>query len=503
LTGELRIDCGVADTGTFNTTLTATFFSSSVETETAPPADVIIPISARNGASNQTSAFVLPTDNATNTIGFPQNVNRAVFTVSANGQASEEFWWSNVLESDTSAFSSTAGTFTGWSPFREVQVFIDGQLAGVWWPFPVIFTGGVVPSLHRPIVGLEAFDLLEHEIDITPWLAVLCDGAEHTFTIQVAGLDDDGQSTATLTETVNSNWVVTGKIFVWLDDEGSVTTGTPPSIAANSPAVTLSQSFTQNSTGFNETLSFSLAVQRTLSVTATINSQNKSGEASWSQTLLYSNDEQVTAFGYDQINNFLIHGIETATSPSATYSTDYEYPLYCNETYYIDPVQGNITLKAHLIQGLEVEVNGNAVFPTGLEAFAALPQTQNIKFTGSLLNTSRDGTASFFQTGDGSSSSGFGSTNQVFHFGGLTAAGALGDTPDVELFFRNVTATNGTVVYNDVKVATEDATDYSIAAGSGVVEAGGADGSHTLFAAAPGLADGIRAFMGRGGMGRE
>jgi hypothetical protein len=78
-------------TGTFNTTLTATFFMSDVETGAAPPADAIIPISARKGASNEVSQFTLPADNATNTIDFPQNVKRAVFSVSANGQASEEF----------------------------------------------------------------------------------------------------------------------------------------------------------------------------------------------------------------------------------------------------------------------------------------------------------------------------------------------------------------------------------------------------------------------------
>lgn len=38
------------------------------------------------------------------------------------------------------------GEFYGYSPFREVQLFIDGMLAGVAWPFPVIFTGGVVPG---------------------------------------------------------------------------------------------------------------------------------------------------------------------------------------------------------------------------------------------------------------------------------------------------------------------------------------------------------------------
>ncbi len=78
--------------GCFNVTLTATFFMENIETGRHPPADLIIPISRRRGALNEASHFILPAMNATNTINnFPRNANRAVFTVSANGQAGEEF----------------------------------------------------------------------------------------------------------------------------------------------------------------------------------------------------------------------------------------------------------------------------------------------------------------------------------------------------------------------------------------------------------------------------
>ncbi len=64
-----------------------------------------------------------------------------------------------------------------------------------------------MPGLWRPIVGIDAFDLREDEIDITPWLPTLCDGASHTFQIRVAGIDDDGQGHGTITDTVGSYWV--------------------------------------------------------------------------------------------------------------------------------------------------------------------------------------------------------------------------------------------------------------------------------------------------------
>ena len=102
-----------------------------------------------------------------------------------------QFWWSNVPQSEINTFPKY-GQLLGYSPFREVQLFIDGMLAGVAWPFPIIFTGGVVPGLWRPIVGIDAFDLKEDEIDITSWLPLLCDGSPHNFTIRVSGLLDHG-----------------------------------------------------------------------------------------------------------------------------------------------------------------------------------------------------------------------------------------------------------------------------------------------------------------------
>ncbi|ROV96264.1 hypothetical protein VMCG_07690 [Cytospora schulzeri] len=447
-------------TGTFNTTLTATFFKEEVDVATAPPADLIIPISAHGSSTDSASQFTIPASNATNTISdFPRNAHRAVFSVSANGQSNEEFWWSDVLQSDVSAFADTAGTFPGYSPWREVQVLIDGQLAGFQWPFPVVFTGGVVPSLHRPIVGPDAFDLKEHEIDITPWLPLLCDGANHTFTIYVAGLLDDGGSGATVTQTVGSSWYVTGKIFVWLDDEGSVTTGTAPVIEAANPEITVSQVLTQNATGANETLTYDTEVSRSYKVSSRVVSQNASTIVSWTQELSYSNKGYVWDYGYAQINDFLISGSDVASTSSpavagAHYRSEYEYPLWCNTTYGYSPA-GNLSIYARLVQGKQVYVEGAAVFPDGLEAFSeGDTATLGPKYAASLLNTTKDSTAYFFEYADDTVSFGYGTADQVLSFGGFTGSGGSIDaTPDQELYYRHVKAANSTIVYDEQNLA--------------------------------------------------
>ncbi|KAB5577673.1 peptide N-acetyl-beta-D-glucosaminyl asparaginase amidase A-domain-containing protein [Coniochaeta sp. 2T2.1] len=452
-------------TGPFNTTLTATFFTAEDQSGAAPPSDLIIPISKRQSAANGVSQFTLPADDATNAISFPRNARRAVFSVSSCGQAEEEFWWSNVLQSDVDTFASGAGQLYGYSAFREVQVLIDGQLAGVEWPFPVIFTGGVVPSLHRPIVGIDAFDLREHEIDITPFLPLLCDGAEHTFTIRVAGIDDTSGPAPKLTQTVRDSWYVTGKIFVWLDDEGSVTTGDRPTVQASAPTIALTHSIGQssaNGTNTNETLAYTTLVNRKFTASAKVKTQHSTGTVTWSQTLSYTNKGLISDAGYSQVNDLSISGSDTAAAGGngvANYLASYRYPLYANQSYSISP-QNNLTIHAHVTQGKQFLLAGQSVFPNGLEAFSSslLATTAGDKkvLGGSLLSTTKDGTAAFFQTGDGKNSSGYGTSAQVMTFGGVSTAaggGVLGDRLDVELYFRNVTAVNGTVVFDRERLA--------------------------------------------------
>lgn len=197
-------------TGFWNTTLTATFFTAEDSLE---PADLILAISAHRSANGESSAFNVPESKAINDLVVPPNAKKAVFSISACGQAAEEFWWSNVLNSDTSVFGNDTALY-GHSPFREVQLFIDGHMAGVAWPFPVIFTGGIVPGFWRPIVGIDAFDLREDEIDITSFIPLISDNRTHTYEIRVIGIDDDGDGNGNLTSAIESNWVVTGKIFI-------------------------------------------------------------------------------------------------------------------------------------------------------------------------------------------------------------------------------------------------------------------------------------------------
>lgn len=74
-------------TAPFNVTLSAAFFTAD---DSIVPADLIVPISKRQGDAGQPSYFSVPQETATNDLTIPRNVKRAVFTVAATGQAQEE-----------------------------------------------------------------------------------------------------------------------------------------------------------------------------------------------------------------------------------------------------------------------------------------------------------------------------------------------------------------------------------------------------------------------------
>ena len=444
-------------TGPFFTTLTATFFTVP---DSQPTADTILPISAEQSGVNMGSAFTIPSQNASVSYKLPRNVERAVISLSACGQIAEEFWYTNTFSSEVNTFESTAGTLYGYGPFREVQLLIDGQLAGVSWPFPIIFTGGIVPGFWRPIVGIDAFDLRQHEIDVTPWLPLLCDGGSHTFEIRVAGLDDDGAGHATLSETVGSYWVVTGTIFLFLGAAGSITTGSELSIDAPAPEIQISSSLTTNSTGANETLDYMTTVSRSLSISSTIKTFSSSSPAKWTQSLSYSNYNALTAQGFTQYTSQNTSGTDTSSS---TYTNTYAYPISVNSSFSVSPA-GNVGINGTLSHGLTFNVFGPSVFPSGIQSFNVTtpstinpsgPQPQTLQlpaslpaFGGALLSTTQSGSASYLSAGSASYS--FGTTTQDFDFKGAE----LNDpTATYELYHRHVMAVNSTVTVDDQTLA--------------------------------------------------
>ena len=352
-----------------------------------------------------------------------------------------------MLQSEVNTFPES-GLLYGYSPFREVQVFIDGMLAGVAWPFPVIFTGGVVPGLWRPIVGIDAFDLKEDEIDITPWLPLLCNGAAHNFTIKISGLNDNRNGTASLSGTTDSYWLVTGKVFIWLDATGHVTTGEGPYEVTPAPNFQVSSSTGKSVNGTNETLLYQVNAQRSLSFESTINLSHGNETASWYQSLTFSNAGNYTDGGNTEMSDQQTTGYDMSSSG---YARHINYPLYAYSVYasYMD----NISYVATVNRGKDVQTLGQPVFPTGLESFSAVDGIHDIYsgFRGASLSTTQDGNATYLANETSQTSFSYGTTEQDMVFEGIhiNVDPSTQKFPPIsgshELFHRHVIAVNNTV----------------------------------------------------------
>ncbi|WP_328497959.1 peptide-N4-asparagine amidase A [Streptomyces sp. NBC_00414] len=145
------------------------------------------------------------------TLTTPRNSERIVAEVYATGSGGgcEEYWYLTVP--DAAPYSCKAGD----GPYREVQVEVDGELAGIAAPFPTVWTGGWSnPFLWYVIPGPRAFDIKPVEYDLTPFAGLLNDGRPHRIDVSVVGVPE-GQS----------GWSTPVNVLVWQDAKRTHVTG--------------------------------------------------------------------------------------------------------------------------------------------------------------------------------------------------------------------------------------------------------------------------------------
>lgn len=138
-------------------------------------------------------------------IAVPASAERVVAEVYATGSGGgcEEFWY----------FATTAEDY--WcrathGPYREVQVLVDGRVAGIAAPYPHIYTGGWSnPFLWYAIPAPRAFDIAPIRYELTPFIGLLNDGKPHEIRFRVIGLDAGREG-----------WKLMPNVQVWRDPAG-------------------------------------------------------------------------------------------------------------------------------------------------------------------------------------------------------------------------------------------------------------------------------------------
>jgi hypothetical protein len=169
------VDASLGLTSTIYGTFKLEFYEADFFNPAPKTANLLLPLPnngsalLNNGNPTLSETFTLPT-----------NTESAYIDVLAQSQNQEEQWFLCLPSSVASAVGVCGNT-----AFRQVDVSIDGQPAGVAPVYPWIYTGGVDPGLWIPIPGVQTLNLLPYRIDLSPFAALLSNGQPHTVDVTV------------------------------------------------------------------------------------------------------------------------------------------------------------------------------------------------------------------------------------------------------------------------------------------------------------------------------
>lgn len=198
-------------TGVFDIRATLTFYPADANHAPAVSAEHIVPLDgAHRAGADMVGGFTLPAD-----------ATRLVAEVYANGSGGgcEEFWYLSVPRKEYSCPSE-------YGPYRELQVLIDGKVAGLAAPYPHIYTGGwSTPFLWYAIPAPHTFDLHPQRFELTPFIGLLNDGKPHELRVRVVGLAHDA-----------TGWTLLPNLQIWRDPKGTRTRGALTSHVLGKPA---------------------------------------------------------------------------------------------------------------------------------------------------------------------------------------------------------------------------------------------------------------------------
>ncbi|HLJ85275.1 MAG TPA: peptide-N4-asparagine amidase [Candidatus Angelobacter sp.] len=296
-TGE--VDLGNLVNSTFTSVLFGTadlqFFPLGDDDDRGPrTADVVLPLSA--GPSGETVDLVTSTSALARTFVMPTNIERVFLDVLAQSQHNDEFWYTCVPNDVANELQSCGNT-----PFRETEVSIDGQPAGVAPVFPWIFTGGIDPLLWRPIPGVQTLNFVPYRVDLTPFAGALSNGQPHQISLSVFNANDHFSTTATL--------------LLFLDHESTQVTGEVVSNSLAAPQPAIQENLSTDASG-NITGTVGVTAARQFEIKGFVRTSHGRVETKVAQDIQFSNQQQ-----FDITNTVFVQNITQSTEVSSQTTT--------------------------------------------------------------------------------------------------------------------------------------------------------------------------------------
>jgi hypothetical protein len=153
--------------------------------------------------------------------------------VVAQSQSTDEQWYA-CFPNDLSSINVLFGC--GNTDFREVEITIDGQPAGLSPVSPWVYTG-FIPDQWVPTPAAQTLDFAPYRVNLSPFAGVLSDGNPHTVALSVFNND--------------FYFGTSGTLLLFLDHGSTQVTGavTKNTLSVPSPVVTENLQGTTTVTG--------------------------------------------------------------------------------------------------------------------------------------------------------------------------------------------------------------------------------------------------------------
>lgn len=310
--GSIYLGNTVNDQYTSIQTASATLeFYPLAKGQSAPvTADAVLPLSG--GPTGGTVNLNSGTSTLSATFTLPTNIENAYLDVYSQGQSGDEFWYTCVPNDVATELESCTNT-----AFRETEISIDGQPAGVAPVFPWIFTGGIDPWLWSPIPGVQTLNFTPVRVNLTPFAALLNNGEPHTVSLSVFNADSYFSDTASL--------------LLYLDSGSTVVTGelTKNTLAAPNPIVT------ENiKTGNAITGTVRVVSDRNFTISGYVNTSHGKVTTTVAEDVDFVSNQNFTINNSEYVQNITQTSsanstitVATSGKPTVTYTDNLQFPL--------------------------------------------------------------------------------------------------------------------------------------------------------------------------------
>jgi hypothetical protein len=283
--------------------------------------DAVYPLRQSNGSGgfNEPAFLFTPADQLASSFTLPINVEKAYLDVITQSQIGDEFWYTCV-PNDVAAELQSCGS----TAFREAEISIDGQPAGVAPVYPWIYTGGVDPFFWEPIPGVQTLNFVPYRVDLTPFAGVLSNGQPHTVAMNVFNADSYFSATATL--------------LLYLDHGSSQVTGAvTKNTIGSGPTPSVNENVTADTSG-NVSGTVTVNSLRNFKVAGYVNTSHGKVDTEVRQKVNFSNSQSfninATTYTQDVSQNTQVESTVTTRDTEASHVTheSFRYPLRLDYT---------------------------------------------------------------------------------------------------------------------------------------------------------------------------